>query len=114
MGHGKLQDPVEQHPSAARAAAVEPEHELVQVAGQVRRIHRSLVGAQQPSFCKGRYSVRTWQKLSWIFTSCQCGPLATAVMDVPALLQSAVALPSIGDDRRPRFDVGQHEGDKRL
>jgi hypothetical protein len=50
-------------------AAVETKHELVQVIWQVFEIHRSLVGAQQPSFCKGRYSVHAWQKVSGIVAS---------------------------------------------
>jgi hypothetical protein len=36
---GQLQDPVEDHAAAGRAAPVEPEHELIQVGGQVRLGH---------------------------------------------------------------------------
>ena len=45
---GELEHPVEHHPAAAGAAAVEAEHELIQVAGQVRGVDRALVRAQQP------------------------------------------------------------------
>jgi hypothetical protein len=48
VGGGELEHAVEDEPAAARAAAVEVEHELVEVAGQVRRVDRALVGAQQP------------------------------------------------------------------
>ncbi len=48
VGYGELEDPVKHHAAAAGAPAVEAEHELIQVAGQMRVIHRSLVGAQQP------------------------------------------------------------------
>ena len=37
VGHRELEHAVEDHPAAAGAPAVEAEHELVQVAGQVRR-----------------------------------------------------------------------------
>ena len=45
---GELEHPVEHHPAAAGAAAVEAAHELIQVAGQVRGVDRALVRAQQP------------------------------------------------------------------
>ena len=45
---GELEHPVEHHPAAAGAAAVEAEHELIQVAGQVGGVDRALVRAQQP------------------------------------------------------------------
>jgi hypothetical protein len=34
--HGKLKHPVKHHSTTSRAASVETEHELVQVAGQMR------------------------------------------------------------------------------
>ena len=42
---------------------------LVQVTGQVCGIHRSLMRAQQPSFCKGRYPMHSWQKFSGVLAS---------------------------------------------
>ena len=48
VGHGEVEHPIEHHPAAAGTAAVEAEHELIQVPGQVRVAHRALVGAQQP------------------------------------------------------------------
>ncbi|MBS1211600.1 MAG: hypothetical protein H6R26_216 [Proteobacteria bacterium] len=48
VNNGEFEYPVEQHPAAARTAAVETEHELVQEAGQVRTVHGALVGTQQP------------------------------------------------------------------
>jgi len=41
---GQLQHAVEQQAAASRAAPVEAEDELIQVGGQMRLIHRSLVG----------------------------------------------------------------------
>ena len=46
MSHGEFEHPVEDHPAAAGAAPVEAEHELVQVARQVRVVHRSLMSAE--------------------------------------------------------------------
>ncbi len=48
VGDGEFEHPIGHHPAAAGAAAVEAEHELIQVAGQVRVVHRALVRAQQP------------------------------------------------------------------
>jgi len=47
---GELEDPVEQQAAAGRAAAVEAEHELVEVVGQVGVVDGALMGAQQPPF----------------------------------------------------------------
>jgi hypothetical protein len=46
VADGELEHPVEHHPTAAGAAAVEAEHELIQVGGQVCVVHRALVGAE--------------------------------------------------------------------
>src|ERR1039458_2647479 len=48
VADGELEHPVEDEPAALRAAAVEAEHELVQVALQVRLVDRALMGAQKP------------------------------------------------------------------
>ncbi|KXU82380.1 hypothetical protein CI15_33090 [Paraburkholderia monticola] len=57
MGHGEFQNPVKQQPGATGTSAVEAEHELVEVAGQVRHVHRSLVCFEQPAFCLERDSM---------------------------------------------------------
>ena len=46
---GEFEDSVEHHSAATGSPAIEAEHELVQVAGQVRDIHRALMGPEQPS-----------------------------------------------------------------
>jgi hypothetical protein len=53
VADGELENPVEDEASAAGGAAVEAEHELVEVALQVRPVDRSLVGAQQPPLGQG-------------------------------------------------------------
>jgi hypothetical protein len=45
---GKLEHPVEDPAAVERAAAVEPEDELIEVGRQVSLADRALVGAQQP------------------------------------------------------------------
>jgi hypothetical protein len=45
---GELEYTVEQRAATARAAAVEAEHELVEVVGQVGVVDGALMGAQQP------------------------------------------------------------------
>ncbi len=89
---------------------VKAERKLVEVTGQVRGVHRSLVGAEQPTFCQRRDSMHAWQQRARVFAACTGCPLATTVMDVAFLLQSSVALPSISDHRCSRLDVRRHEG----
>jgi hypothetical protein len=49
----ELKDAVEEQAAAPRAATVEAEHELVQVAIQVGYLDRALVGAEHPSLDQG-------------------------------------------------------------
>jgi hypothetical protein len=48
MADSQLEHPVEHQSPAARATAIEAEHELIEVRGQVGLVYRPLVGAQQP------------------------------------------------------------------
>jgi hypothetical protein len=48
VGDGEFEEAVEHNPTTARTAAVEAEHELIEVAGQMRTIDRSLVCSQEP------------------------------------------------------------------
>jgi hypothetical protein len=63
MAGSQLEQPVEHQAAASRAAPVEPEYELVQVALQVRLLDRALVGAQQPSLGQRDDSVHRGQQL---------------------------------------------------
>ena len=47
MVDGVLEDPVEQQSAAVGATAVEAEHELVEVVGQVGVVDGALVGGEQ-------------------------------------------------------------------
>ena len=89
VGDGKFEHPIEHHPTAARAAAVEAEHELIQVAGQVRLVHRALVGAQQPPLGQRDNLVHGGQQLSGILPAGPGRPLAVPVVDLAELLQPA-------------------------
>jgi hypothetical protein len=48
VADGELEDALEDEAATAGGAAVEAEHELVEVALQVRLVDRALVGAEQP------------------------------------------------------------------
>ena len=89
VGDGKFEHPIEHHPPAARAAAVEAEHELIQVAGQVRLVRRALVGAQQPPLGQRDNLVHGGQQLSGILPAGPGRPLAVPVVDVAEFLQPA-------------------------
>ena len=80
-------------------AAVEAEHELVQVAGQVCGVHGSLVSAQQPSLGQGGDPMNTGQKFARVLIPRRGRTLAVPVMEVSLLFQTPVALPTIRDDR---------------
>ena len=78
VAHGPVLDrefkyPVEDHPTAAGVAPVEPEHELVEVAGQMGGIDRALVGAQQPPLHQRRDPVDRRKQLAGILAA---GPAA--------------------------------------
>jgi hypothetical protein len=64
---GELEYPVEDHAAAGRAAPVEPEDELVRVGGQVRRVGRSPVGAQQQR--EGTIQLLTYKESQCLFGS---------------------------------------------
>ena len=113
VGHRELEHAVEDHPAAAGAPAVEAEHELVQVAGQVRRLHRALVGAQQPALGQRDHPMHRRQERARILAAGSGRPLATSGMDIAELLEPAVARPAIGDHRRARRNVICHEGVQR-
>jgi hypothetical protein len=105
VGDGEFEHPVEHQPAAAGAAAVEAEHELVEVADQVGDLDRALVGAQQPPFDQRGDPVHRGQQLAGIVPAGAGGALAAPVVEVAQLLQPAVALPGVGDDPRARLDV---------
>ena len=85
VGHGEVEHPIEHHPAAAGTAAVEAEHELIQVPGQVRVAHRALVGAQQPPLDQRGDSVHRGEELARVLPASPGGPLAAPVVDVAEL-----------------------------
>jgi len=63
VAHGQFEQAIEDQAAAARAAAVEAEDELVEVAGQVGLVDGALVGAQQPALGQGGDAVHAGQQL---------------------------------------------------
>jgi len=64
VGDGEFEHPVEEDASAARAASVEPEDELVEVALQVRLVDRTLMRAQQPGRRRAELTTKVGATLS--------------------------------------------------
>ncbi len=87
MSNSQFQYPVEQHSAAPGVAAVEAEHELVQVAGQVCRVHGSLVSAQQPSLGQGGDPMNTRQNFARILIPRHGRTLDAPFMEVSLLFQ---------------------------
>ncbi len=100
-----LHHPVEQHAAATRGSSVEAEDELVEIAGQVRAIHRPLVGAEQPALRQRSDTVNAREQVSGVFSLYSSRSLAMAFVRVAMLRDPAVAAPAVGDDNSPRFDV---------
>jgi len=85
VGDGEFEHPVEDHASAARAASVEPEDELVEVALQVRLVDRTLMRAQQPPLDQRRHTVDPGEQLTGILAAGASGPLAARFVGVAAM-----------------------------
>jgi hypothetical protein len=106
VADGEFQHTVEDHPAAAGPAAVEPEHELVQVALQVRLVDRALMGAQQPPLGQRGDPVHGGQQLARVVAAGAGSPLAAPLVGVAEPGQPAIAQPGVGDDRRARLRRG--------
>ena len=74
-------------------------------------VHRTLVGAQQPSLGQPGDAVHVRQQLTGIFAAGAGGTLAAAFAGVAQAPQPAVALPRVGDDGAARLDGA---GDERV
>src|SRR5664280_850292 len=109
MSDGELEYPIEEQPSTAGLAAVEAEHELVQVGGKVGLVCSPLVGTEQPPLGKGCDPVHPRQERARILSAGQCSPLATPIVDVSEAIDPAIALPSVSDHCGAWLDMGGHE-----
>lgn len=100
VANGKLKNSVEDHPSAAGAAPVETEHELVQVACEMICLHCALVSAKEPPLRQSGHSVDTGQEI---------GGLSPGGDEVLVLVASTcgwpIRLPAVCEDDGPLFDV---------
>ena len=75
----------------------------------MRVFRRALMGAEQPPLGQRRNLVYGGKQLAGLLSAGSSRPLAAPVVDVAELLQSAIALPAVGYDRRARFDVIRYE-----
>jgi len=113
VSDGEFEYPVEDHPSAVRATAVEAEHELVQLASKMCAGHRPLVGAQKPPFGQRSNPVHARQHVTRILAPGRGGALDPPFVDLTELIQAPVSLPAVGNDCRVRLDAGGDEGMQR-
>src|SRR2546430_4214164 len=78
----ELKQPAEDQPAASRAATVEAEHELIQVALQVRFLDRALMGTQKPPLGQGGDPVHGGQQLARVLAAGAGSTLAAPLVDV--------------------------------
>jgi hypothetical protein len=109
VGDGELEHPEEHHSAAPGAAAVEPEDELVQIADEVGVLHRPLMSPQEPALRERRNPMDCRQQLVRVVSASPCSSLATTVVNVSELLQTAVPLPAVRDHPGAWFDVVRNE-----
>lgn len=103
--NGKLEQAMEQQSAASGGSTVKPEDELIQITGQMFRVHGTLVCAQQPAFGQRSDPVNAGSQRSWIFAPGGGGSLATRFMDVSQLLDVEVPAPAVGDHCGAKGDV---------
>ena len=95
VGHGAFEHPIEHHPAAAGAAAVEAERELVPVTGHGQRRPPSPGGCPAATVCPARRDpVHRGKEFAGVVPARPGGRLAAPVVDVAELLQPAVACPA--------------------
>src|SRR6266568_1229585 len=110
VADGQFEHPVEDEPAALRAAAVDAEHELVQVALQMRLVDRALMGAEEPPLGQRGDPVHGGQQLAGTVAAGPGGPLAAALVDVAEPGKPVVTHPGVGDHPRTVLDVPGDEG----
>ena len=110
VGDGEFEYAVKDPAPAARSPSIEAENELVEVALQVRRLNRALMGAEQPPLGQGRDTMDRGEQFAGVLAPRASRPLTARLMDVAELVDAAVALPTVGDNPSARLDVLGHEG----
>ena len=66
VGDGEFEYAVKDQAPAARSPSIEAENELVEVALQVRRLNRALMGAEQPPLGQGRDTMDRGEQLAGV------------------------------------------------
>src|SRR5487761_2132386 len=86
-----IQQSIEQQPTRARGASIEPEREFVQIVIQVRGLNGALVRPQKPTLQQGRHSVGSWQQ---VLSNRRCRPDDLVPVSQPG--QATVTPPTVG------------------
>ena len=105
VADGELEGPHEDETAVSRGATVEPEHEFVQVAGQVLTVHCSLMGAQQPPLGQRGDAMHTGKQLRGIPAARRRRTLTAPIVDIAGRLDTEVATPPVGNHRGADLDV---------
>ena len=102
-----MHEPEKELAAAFRPPAVEPKGEFIQVVGLVLRRHCALVGTEQPLLQQPCDPVNARHQRGGVL------PPPFQYRDlplIPLLVQSRVALPTIGVEQTPRLDAILNEG----
>jgi len=109
VGGGELEQAVEDEPAAARAAPLEAEHELVEVAGQMGVVDRALTGAEQPAFGERGDLVDAGEQLRRL----RPRGARERLVGVEPVGRRPVGLPAVDDHPRAGPDVVDEERSQR-
>ncbi len=107
--NSELEHSAEHESAAAGGTTVEAEHELIEVALQMRLVEPALVGTEQPSLRQRCDPMHTRQECAHILAGSARRALAPLIMRVAEISEPVVALPGVGDHFRAPFDVIGHE-----
>ena len=94
LADGEFEESVEVQASAAAPTAVEPEDELVEVAGQASVVPRALVGSPQPPLGRRATRCTVGSSSSGSSPTARAGMTAPLV-DIAERVQSAVTGPAV-------------------
>src|SRR4051794_1962865 len=108
---GPLDQPGEAVADEGGGAAIEPEHVLVEVGGEVLLARRAVVGAQEPALDEAEDEVDAGQPERGVAPGCA---EVDGLVAVTGVRQTAVARPAVGGHGRGLGDMGGEEGSQAL
>ena len=82
MTHCQFEHAVEHHPAAARVSSIEAKDELIEIAGQMSRVDRALVGPQEPPLGQCGDAMNAGEQRVWILATQPSRPLTAPLMDI--------------------------------